>query len=137
MNNDNYEPQINIVFFDGYCNLCSALVSLLLKADKHRTLFFSAIQSDFATLFLKKHNLGKDSVVLLFKGKIYTKSTAILKILTSLGIIWKLFYAGYVFPRLLRDFIYEFISKHRYKWFGERSSCYQPKSMFSKRFIYK
>ena len=40
-----------------------------------------------------------------------------------------------VVPRSLRDLVYRFIAKNRYKWFGRREQCMVPTAELSKRFL--
>ena len=115
-----------IVLFDGYCNLCSSAVQFILKHDKKKRFHFGSLQSDLGQKLLLEHHFPtKDfnSLVLIEDGKIYTKSTAALKIAKSLNGIWPIFYSAIIIPKIIRDPVYNWIAKNRYKWFGKKDQC--------------
>ncbi len=65
-----------------------------------------------------------DSIILFIPdNQYYIKSSAVLKILDSFGEIWKLSQVFWFIPKPIRDYIYDFIAKNRYKWFGKNESC--------------
>jgi len=72
----------------------------------------------------KKGDLS--TVIYIRQGHIYTRSSAVLKILGDLGGVWHLTRIGWIIPRPIRDFLYGLISRHRYRWFGKRTTCLLP-----------
>ena len=113
-----------VVVFDGVCALCNKALSVLMKIDKNQTLRYSALQGEYVkTLDINK---DIDSIVFYEEGKLYYKSTAILRILRSLGGVWILINIFYIIPAFMRDTIYDTIAKHRYKIFGKMDSCRMP-----------
>jgi predicted DCC family thiol-disulfide oxidoreductase YuxK len=38
-------------------------------------------------------------------------------------------------PRPLRDLVYRFIARHRYRWFGKTESCWLPTPELRGRFL--
>jgi predicted DCC family thiol-disulfide oxidoreductase YuxK len=40
-----------------------------------------------------------------------------------------------VIPPFIRDMIYRYIAKNRYKWFGKKESCWLPNPAFKERFL--
>jgi len=127
-----------IIFFDGICNLCNGSVQVILKIDKKNCFLFSSLQSEFAQQNLKhflNENPNIDSVILLLNGKIYTKSEAAFEIIRQIGGFWKILLLFRIFPLSFRNFIYDFIGKNRYKWFGKKESCMLPKPEFKNRFL--
>jgi len=124
---------MNVVLFDGICGLCNASVTLLIRLDKKKILKYSALQGEYAkTLALP---VDMDNIVFVMEGKLYYKSTAILKIVRSLGGIWVFVNIFYIIPRVMRDFIYDIIAKYRYHIFGKMESCRMPNSEEKSRFI--
>ena len=117
-----------VLLFDGYCNLCSHWVGFVLKHDKQKQFRFCALQSTVAQKLLKKFNLPDENktVVLLADNKAYTKSTAALHILKTLGGVGALLYVFILLPRFIRDAVYDFVARHRYQWFGKKDRCYFP-----------
>lgn len=119
-----------IVIFDGYCNLCDSTIQFIIKEDKNEQFKFANFHSSFVKRNLPELYI-KDSppktVLFYYHRKIWTKSDAILKILILLGGYFKIFaYTLKIFPRFLRDIVYDFIADNRYKWFGKKSKCLIP-----------
>ena len=131
-------PERPVIFFDGICNLCNRVVQFIIKHDRGQ-FRFASLQSVAGSKLLerikKKKGYKPDSIVLLHKGVYYIKSDAALKIGTLLKGGWQLLGAGYIFPRFVRDFIYDSIAKLRYKLFGKRNECMIPTPELRSRFI--
>jgi predicted DCC family thiol-disulfide oxidoreductase YuxK len=132
------EYQKPIIFFDGYCNLCSASVQFILKRDKLKLFLFSSLQSDAAKELLlqyqTKNNLV-NSVLFLDQNKVYEKSDAVLRIIKHLGFPYKYFTILSFLPKILRDNLYDFVAKNRFRWFGKKESCSMSQENFEERFI--
>lgn len=128
-----------IVLFDGVCNLCNGIVQFVLKRDKNSYFKFCSLQSETAKRLLDQHPhinaVGFDSIVLIESDKIYVKSDAGLRILKRLGGWWKLVEVFYLFPKFIRDRVYNFIAHNRYKWFGKQDQCMVPTKEYANRFI--
>jgi predicted DCC family thiol-disulfide oxidoreductase YuxK len=128
-----------IVLFDGVCKLCNAFVAFLIRHDKHDRLRFATLQSAekyFPDGEFRDKILLTDSVALIAEGKIYFRSTAVLKILNKLGGGWKLFYVLMIIPNPVRDWAYDRVALNRYRWFGKKDSCMIPDEKLSGKFIY-
>lgn len=127
-----------IILFDGICNLCNSSVQFIIKRDSKKIFLFSSLQSDAAQAILLQNNLKNldfNTIVLLEDGVIYEKSTAILKIIRRLSGLYKFGYVFIIVPKFIRDSVYNFISKNRYKWFGKRDSCMIPTKELKLRFL--
>ena len=128
-----------VLFFDGVCNLCNGVVQFILKHDKKKIFLFAPLQSEAGKEAIEKatpiYKHAPDSVILFYKGKWYTRSSAALQVFRLLGFPWSLLFAGIIFPVFLRDPVYNFISRHRYKWFGKRSECMLPAPGVKERFL--
>jgi predicted DCC family thiol-disulfide oxidoreductase YuxK len=114
-----------VVFFDGYCNLCSGFIDFLIRRDRKRSLRFASLQGttyrslDSAPAFSE----SPESVVYWDGGRFFTHSTAALRVIVALGGIYSLALIGFLVPKGLRDAIYRMIARHRYQWFGKRDTC--------------
>jgi predicted DCC family thiol-disulfide oxidoreductase YuxK len=131
-------PNDHIVLFDGVCNLCNRSVQFVIKHDKHKLYKFASLQSEAGRQLLIKGGLDPNSInsiILIYKGKYYNRSTAALKLLTSLNWHWKFFNVFLLIPTSFRDYIYNTIAKNRYRWFGKRKECYLPNLSIIDRFL--
>ena len=127
-----------VIFFDGVCNLCNRSVQFVIKRDRAKKFRFASLQGKTAALTLPKLNISSaeaDSFILLENDKVYTRSTAALRVLRELGGLWKLFYVFIIVPPFIRDGIYNFIARKRYKWFGKREECMIPTPELKERFL--
>jgi predicted DCC family thiol-disulfide oxidoreductase YuxK len=128
----------SIILFDGVCNLCDGVVQFVLKKDKKARFRFAALQSECGTVLLKQIGLSTtdyNSFVLVEMGNVYQKSEAALRVLKGLGGVWKLLYFFMVIPRPIRDYIYDWIAQHRYRFFGKKDECMLPTPEIRARFL--
>jgi predicted DCC family thiol-disulfide oxidoreductase YuxK len=127
-----------VVLFDGVCNLCNRVVQFIIKRDKKKKFLFASLQGNTGEQVLKKFNMPANdlnSFILLEDDKIYTRSTAALRMLKRLGGGWKLFYGFIIVPRFIRNAVYNWIAKNRYKWYGKREECMIPTPELKERFL--
>ena len=115
----------SIIIFDGICGLCNRSIDILIWLDTKKRFRYTSLQGEFVKTLEIEPDI--DSIIFYDDGVIYYKSTAILKILRSLGDIWVFTNVFYIIPRVVRDFIYDIIAKYRYKIFGKMESCRMPK----------
>ena len=121
--------QESILLFDGHCSLCNAAVDFVLKRDAKKKLLLASIQGPAGQRVLKIYQLPPsylETLVLVEEGQVYLGSTAALRVARLLRGGWPLFYALIIIPKGVRDRIYQWIGKNRYKWFGRRASCRMP-----------
>ena len=76
-----------------------------------------------------------DSIVLMENNKIYTQSSAVLRIVLHLSGLYPLLFVFMVIPRPLRDMVYDFIAKNRYRWFGKHDQCMIPDPSIAHKFL--
>lgn len=122
-----------IIFYDGLCGLCDKSVQFVLKHDKLKLFRFATLQSDFAYNTIGQQQT--DSFVLLDRNKIYLESTAALLTLKKLGGPWRLLAVFLIVPPFIRNAVYRFVARNRYKWFGRFDSCKVPDPETRSRFI--
>ena len=120
------EEIVKIVYFDGICGLCDWSVNLLVKMDTQKNLKFSSLQGKSGQILLSdlKIDLNEFNTV-LFKvnDQVYTKSTAVFKIIDSIGGFYKIFLIFNLIPTRINDWVYSKIAKYRYKYFGKLDKC--------------
>ena len=127
-----------IILFDGVCNFCNSSVNFVLKRDKKSVFKFAPIQSENAQILLseaKESFNHSDSFILVDNGKLYTKTTAALRVCKSLSGLWPLLYGFIIVPSFLRDPLYNLLAKYRYQWFGKADNCMIPTSEVSAKFL--
>ena len=129
-----------IIYFDGVCNLCNNAVQFILKNDKKKRFLFATLESDAGLNAVKQAKNGNritESVILYYRGKYYTKSTAVLLTFKLLGGMWQILYPLILIPAFIRNAIYDLIGRNRYKWFGKKSTCSLPSAEIMERFVTK
>jgi predicted DCC family thiol-disulfide oxidoreductase YuxK len=128
---------MNIILFDGVCNLCSNSVSLLIKYDKNNIFRFAAMQTKAGENIIQEYNVLNDrkSIILIKEGTVFYKSDAIIEIAKQITGWPSILKYGFLFPKFLRDGMYDLIAKNRYFLFGKKDTCSTPSEKDSKRFI--
>ncbi|MEO7932372.1 MAG: thiol-disulfide oxidoreductase DCC family protein [Chthoniobacterales bacterium] len=127
-----------IILFDGVCNLCDGFVQFVIRHDAAGQFRFTSLQSTAGAEILEKHHLPTQqlsSIVLSVGDSHYTRSDAALQILRRLSAPWKWMGLFLVLPRFLRDAIYDFIARNRYRWFGQKDACMIPTPELRERFL--
>ena len=128
-----------LILFDGICNLCNGTVQYVIKRDKKDMFRFAALQSDIGQQIIEKFNIDTvktDSILLYSKENgLSIKSTAALKIFSSLGFPYNLTNIFYIVPTFIRNWVYDFIAKHRYTWYGKRDKCMVPTPELESKFL--
>lgn len=140
-----------ILLFDGVCNFCDASVNFIIAHDRAGYFKFAPLQSEtgqdlarkfgleFAALSEKdtatEGSIPIDSVILIEDEKVYTHSTAALRVARKLDGIWSWGYWFMIVPRAIRDFFYKLFARHRYRLFGKKDVCMMPTPELKQRFL--
>ena len=132
-----------VIVFDGVCVLCNAWVSFLLKHDRAQRYRFAAMQSEAGRGLLAANGLDPDdpaSFLLIEHDignapRVSTDTDAIRRVLAGLGGIWRCAAAMALLPRTLRDPLYRWMARNRYRWFGRRAACTLPVPAQRHRFL--
>ncbi|HEY1869762.1 MAG TPA: thiol-disulfide oxidoreductase DCC family protein [Chitinophagaceae bacterium] len=127
-----------VILFDGVCNFCNALVNFVIRQDKNNIFRFAALQSESGKKLLESYNINwreNDSFVLIENNKAWQRSTATLKLYNKLPWYWKWTQIFWIVPKFIRDGIYSFIARNRYKWFGKKEECMIPTSAVRQKFL--
>ncbi|WP_034045233.1 thiol-disulfide oxidoreductase DCC family protein [Wocania ichthyoenteri] len=128
-----------LILFDGICNLCNSSVQYVINHDKKNIFIFTALQSEVGKEVIKEFKIdtSKTDSILLYspeKGIDY-KSTAALKIANKLGFPQNLISVFFIIPPFIRNWVYDYIAKNRYKWYGKKESCMIPTPELKNRFL--
>ena len=136
---ENLPKDKKIILFDGVCNLCNSAVQFIIKHDKKDAFRFVALQSDLGLEICKHIGVDQksmDSIILYEPGiAYYYKSEAALEIASQLGSFYSLLAIFKILPVKFSNFIYAWIARNRYKWFGKKESCMIPTPELKLKFL--
>lgn len=127
-----------VILFDGICNFCNGAVMFTIKRDKKKRIRFAALQSEAGQKILQLYHLpvtAMESFVFIENGKVYSRSSAALKVCRYLSGLWPLCYGFMIIPGFIRDGVYNWVANNRYKWFGVRTECMVPTPEIKARFL--
>ena len=128
------EHDYPVILFDGVCNLCTGSVQFVIERDRRKQFRFASLQSAVAEKLIGSRD-QLESMVLVEGGKVYRKSSAALRIVKRLDGLWPLLAALLVIPKFLRDAVYDWIGRRRYRMFGKREACWTPSPELADRFL--
>lgn len=147
------ESGLPILFFDGVCSLCNGFVDFVMSRDRLGRFRIAALQGETARKMgaldaqppphdspgsaetLRPEADALRSLLLWYKGRWYRKSDAALRVFAGLGGIWTSARALFLIPRPIRDIVYDFVARHRYRWFGKKETCRMPTPAERERFL--
>lgn len=125
-----------IIIYDGICNLCDGFILFVIDNDKKNKFKFTPLQDEFSKTILKESNKDFEESILFYRdGIIFSKSSAVIQIFFELGFPFNLIQIFMAIPKFVRDKIYDFVARNRYKWFGKRVSCRIPTKELLNKFI--
>ena len=114
------------------------MVNFIIRQDREKKFMFAPLQSQTGQEFLRRYKLPQqdfDSFVLIDGDKAWLRSTASLQVLKKLPFYWKWTQVFWIVPAFLRDAVYNFIARNRYKWFGKKETCMIPTPELRARFL--
>lgn len=135
----NLPPNKKIILFDGVCNLCNTAVQFIIEHDKKDVFRFVALQSDLGHEIIKHIGIDTkviDSIVLYQPGvAYYYKSAAALEIAKDLNGFF--YWTGIlnILPERLRNGLYDYVARNRYKWYGKKETCIMPTNALKLKFL--
>ncbi|OMD66052.1 thiol-disulfide oxidoreductase DCC [Paenibacillus odorifer] len=128
----------SIVLIDGVCHLCQGVVRFIIPRDPDAKFLFAPLQNEIAAKLMKESGLQPgqlNTVILLENGVYYTESAAVLRIARKLRFPWPAAYVFILVPRSLRNALYRYVAKNRYRWFGRDEQCMLPTPEIKRRFL--
>jgi|SRR5688572_11146649 predicted DCC family thiol-disulfide oxidoreductase YuxK len=96
----------SVIVFDGVCMLCSRWVDFVLRRDLHGRYRFAAMQTASGRALLIEHGIDPDDPL------------------------------SSIVPRFVRDPLYRWIARNRYRMFGRRAACRVPTPDIADRFLH-
>lgn len=127
-----------VILFDGVCRFCNGSVNFVLRHDRAGRFRFAPLQSDPGQQLMTEYGINRektDSFVLIEGGKPYLKSTAALRVARGLGFPWNLLGVFMILPAAVRDMVYDWIARNRYRWFGKMDACMVPDADMRSKFL--
>ena len=126
-----------VVLFDGTCNFCNAAVQFIVDRERDDALQFASLESAVAAELLADAPKARDAdtIVLVEDGRVYTHSTAALRIARRLRAPWRWLTAFALVPAFVRDAVYRGFARRRYRWFGKSETCRVPTPELRSRFL--
>ncbi|KIX22589.1 thiol-disulfide oxidoreductase [Flavobacterium sp. 316] len=128
-----------VILFDGVCNLCDSSVQFIIKHDKKDIFRFTAIQSEIGQEIIKHTGINTESIdsIILYEPRIayYYKAEAALLIARELKGIYKLISYLNFLPKVIKNGVYDYIAKNRYKWYGKKEACMIPTPELKAKFL--
>ena len=128
-----------IILFDGLCNLCNSSIQFVIEHDKKDIFRFVPLQSDLGRQITAHIGIDQkhiDSVILYEPGvAYYYKSNAALEIAKNLGGFFHLGTLFKIIPTAIRNWLYDYIAKNRYKWYGKQQECLAPTPELKAKFL--
>ena len=127
-----------MILFDGVCNLCNYSVQLVIKNDPDSIFRFAPLQGKIAHQLIDDMEIELDgigSIVLIENEECHIRSTAALRIARKMKWPWAWCWYLIVFPKGLRDLVYNWVARNRYNWFGKKGACMVPSEELKFRFL--
>ena len=127
-----------LILFDGVCNFCDDTMKKIIKADKKNAFVFASIQSEIGKEIISYIGINNtiDSIILYQPGYAYfLESDAVFEISKQLSGFYPLIQLGKIFPKPLRNKLYQIFAKNRYNWFGKKQECELPSPEIRSKFL--
>jgi predicted DCC family thiol-disulfide oxidoreductase YuxK len=113
-----------VFVFDGVCVLCSGGAAWLMRHDRGRRFRLASAQSPLGAALYAHYGIDWNATYLLISnGRPYIKSDGYLEMGRVIGGWWRLFLVLALIPRAVRDWGYDIVARHRYRWFGKVEYC--------------
>ncbi len=133
----------HLVLYDGACGLCHGLVQFILARDPGGLFHFASLQSPVAVRYLSPFGVLPSQLTTVFVVADYPKpgrsfrvrARAVLFIGRALGWPWRLVSLLGVFPTAWLDRAYDWVARHRHRFFGRRETCLVPPTEYRERFL--
>jgi predicted DCC family thiol-disulfide oxidoreductase YuxK len=112
----------------------------LAQHDRNRRFRFAALQSPAGRRTLREAGFAGDldtfdSFVLVQNGRYYTESGAALRVAKGVGGWRAMAYGFMIIPAPVRDAVYRYVARNRYKWFGKSEQCLLPTKEIRDRYL--
>jgi predicted DCC family thiol-disulfide oxidoreductase YuxK len=127
-----------IILFDSMCVLCSANAQFVLRFDKKRLFRLASMQGEVGAALYRRFDidpLNPESLIIVSGDMLLRDSDAIFAIYHGLGWPWRAVGIFKFVPRPLRDSVYRWVARNRYRIFGRRDICWFPTPEYADRIL--
>jgi len=127
-----------VILFDGTCAFCERSVRFIANRDPGGYFRFGASQNAAGAALLAAHGVTREatrSLVLIEDGRLYLRSTAVLRVARRLSFPWWLASGALVVPEILRDPVYRVVAAIRHRIAGRSNACEIPPPEIRDRLI--
>lgn len=127
-----------IIVFDALCILCSANAQFVLKHDRRQRFRLASMQGEVGISLYRRFGIdpnNPETFILVEGHRALRESDAVLAIYSGLGWPWRSLGVLKVIPRSLRNRVYRWIARNRYRIFGRRQTCWLPTADFADRLL--
>lgn len=127
-----------VLIFDGECVMCSHSAQFVLRHERRQRCRFAAAQSPLGQALYRHYELEPgdlETIVLLHGGMPYLRSDAAIKTMMLMGFPWTIGGVLRLAPRWLRNRVYDYVARNRFRLFGRRDQCYMPTPETAHRFL--
>lgn len=137
---ENIPKDKQLILFDGVCNLCNSSVLYVIKRDKENKFLFAPLQSNVGKSITDQFKIDTNKIdsILLYNPvneKVYSKSTAALHVAKQLNLPTSLMTVFFIVPPFIRNWVYDYVAKNRYKWYGKKEACMIPTPELKAKFL--
>jgi len=128
----------SIIVFDAHCVLCSANAQFVLKHDKRRHFLLASMQGGVGAELFRKFGVDPadpETIIVVTGDQALRDSDAVLAIYRQLGWPWRALSLFRFVPLAVRDPVYRWVARNRYRLFGRRETCWLPSPADAQRVI--
>lgn len=126
-----------VILFDGTCAFCERSVRFIATRD-HGYFKFGASQNPEGRALLAQFGTTREaakSMILVEDGRIYLRSTAVLRIAARMTAPWRYARILLVIPVPVRDAVYRVVAAVRHRIAGTSNACEIPPPEIRARLI--
>jgi predicted DCC family thiol-disulfide oxidoreductase YuxK len=118
-----------IIVFDAMCVLCSVHAAFVLRHDKIGRFRLASMQGEVGAALYRRFGIDPadpETLIVVEGDTALRNSDAVLAIWAGLDRPWNVLAMLRIVPRWLRDPVYRWVARHRYRLFGQRLVCWIP-----------
>ena len=118
-----------VIVFDAMCVLCSANARFVLRWDRAGVFRLASMQGEVGASLYRQFGIdprNPESLIVVDGANVLRDSDAVLAIYYGLGWPWRAVGLLRFVPRAVRDPVYRWVARNRYRIFGRRETCWVP-----------